>query len=63
MSKKERAADNPRLTIPVRGLPLRARVVRWGFGLAWLRVVVQLPAFVTTVLVARILAAADYGVV
>ena len=45
-----------------RSLPLRARVARSVFWLAWSRGVVQLLAFATTVLVARILAPADYGV-
>jgi O-antigen/teichoic acid export membrane protein len=43
--------------------PLRARVARSIFWLAWSRGVVQLLSFVTTVLVARILVPADYGVV
>src|SRR5437667_5036496 len=44
------------------GLPLRTRVARSIFWLAWSRGVVQLLTFATTVLVARILAPADYGV-
>jgi O-antigen/teichoic acid export membrane protein len=44
------------------GLPLRTRVARSIFWLAWSRGVVQLFSFATTVLVARILVPADYGV-
>ncbi len=44
------------------GLPLRTRVARSIFWLAWSRGVVQLLSFATTVLVARILVPADYGV-
>src|SRR6516164_7134767 len=43
-------------------LPLRTRVARSIFWLAWSRGVVQLVSFATTVLVARILVPADYGV-
>jgi teichuronic acid exporter len=43
-------------------LSLKARVARSIFWLAWSRVVVQLLSFATTVLVARILVPADYGV-
>ena len=44
------------------GFSLRARVARSIFWLAWSRGVLQILAFATTVLVARILAPADYGV-
>src|SRR2546426_818766 len=44
------------------GLPLRTRVARSIFWLAWSRGVIQLLSFATTVLVARILVPADYGV-
>jgi O-antigen/teichoic acid export membrane protein len=44
------------------GPPLRTRVARSIFWLAWSRGVVQLLSFATTVLVARILVPADYGV-
>jgi len=44
------------------GLPLRTRVAQSIFWLAWSRGVVQLLSFATTVLVARILVPADYGV-
>jgi O-antigen/teichoic acid export membrane protein len=43
-------------------LPLRTRVARSVFWLAWSRGVVQLLSFATTVLIARILVPADYGV-
>ena len=43
-------------------LPLRTRVARSIFWLAWSRGVAQLLSFATTVLVARILVPADYGV-
>jgi O-antigen/teichoic acid export membrane protein len=43
-------------------LPLKARVARSIFWLAWSRGVIQLLSFATTVLVARILVPADYGV-
>jgi len=42
--------------------PLRTRVARSIFWVAWSRGVVQLLSFATTVLVARILVPADYGV-
>ncbi len=45
------------------GLPLRTRVARSIFWLAWSRGAVQLLSFATTVLVARILVPADYGVI
>ena len=44
------------------GLPLRTRVAQSIFWLAWSRGVVQLLSFATTVLVARILVPADFGV-
>jgi len=44
------------------GFSLKARVARSVFWLAWSRGVVQLLSFVTTILVARILVPADYGV-
>jgi len=44
------------------GLPLRTRVARSIFWLAWSRGVAQLLSFATTVLVARILVPADFGV-
>ena len=44
------------------GLSLRARVARSIFWLAWSRGAVQILSFATTVLVARILVPADYGV-
>jgi O-antigen/teichoic acid export membrane protein len=43
-------------------LSLRARVARSMFWITWSRGVLQLLAFATTLLVARILAPADYGV-
>jgi O-antigen/teichoic acid export membrane protein len=43
-------------------LPLRTRVARSIFWLAWSRGIVQLLSFATTVLIARILVPADYGV-
>ncbi|HKM68891.1 MAG TPA: lipopolysaccharide biosynthesis protein [Stellaceae bacterium] len=43
-------------------LPLRTRVARSIFWLAWSRGVAQLLSFATTVLVARILVPADFGV-
>src|SRR5271166_4138310 len=43
-------------------LPLRSRVARSIFWLAWSRGVAQLLSFATTVLVARILVPADFGV-
>ena len=43
-------------------LPLRTRVASSIFWLAWSRGVAQLLSFATTVLVARILVPADYGV-
>jgi O-antigen/teichoic acid export membrane protein len=47
----------------VRRAVLKTRVARSIFWLAWSRGVVQLLSFATTVLVARILVPADYGVV
>jgi teichuronic acid exporter len=44
------------------GFSLKARVARSIFWLAWSRGVLQILAFATTVLVARILVPADYGV-
>jgi O-antigen/teichoic acid export membrane protein len=44
------------------GFSLRTRVARSIFWLAWSRGVVQLFSFATTVLVARILVPADYGI-
>jgi O-antigen/teichoic acid export membrane protein len=44
------------------GFSLKARVARSIFWLAWSRGVVQLLSFATTILVARILVPADYGV-
>jgi teichuronic acid exporter len=46
----------------VRGPALKTRVASSIFWLAWSRGVVQLLSFATTVLVARILVPADYGV-
>jgi O-antigen/teichoic acid export membrane protein len=43
-------------------LPLRTRVARSIFWLAWSRGMLQLLSFATTVLVARVLVPADYGV-
>jgi O-antigen/teichoic acid export membrane protein len=44
------------------GFSLKARVARSIFWLAWSRGVVQLLSFATTIVVARILVPADYGV-
>jgi O-antigen/teichoic acid export membrane protein len=44
------------------GFSLKARVARSVFWLAWSRGVLQILAFATTLLVARILVPADYGV-
>jgi O-antigen/teichoic acid export membrane protein len=44
------------------GFSLKARVARSIFWLAWSRGVLQLLSFATTILVARILVPADYGV-
>src|SRR6516162_2133785 len=44
------------------GFSLKARVARSVFWLAWSRGVLQVLAFATTLLVARILVPADYGV-
>jgi O-antigen/teichoic acid export membrane protein len=42
--------------------PIRARVARSIFWIAWSRGLIQVAGFVTTVMIARILAPADYGV-
>ena len=44
------------------GLPLRARIARSMFWITWSRGLLQVLSFVTTLLVARILVPADYGV-
>src|SRR5215472_25052 len=44
------------------GMPLRTRVAHSIFWLTWSRGLIQLFSFATTVLVARILDPADYGI-
>ena len=50
------------MTLSSGGLSLKARVARSMFWIAWSRGVLQVLGFATTVLVARILVPADYGV-
>src|SRR5437667_5172169 len=50
------------MTLASTGLSLRARVARSMFWIAWSRGALQVLYFATTLLVARILVPADYGV-
>src|SRR5215472_17473264 len=63
MSNTERAALTSAVASSTgRPVPLRSRIARSVFWLVWSRGVIQLLAFATTVLVARILVPEDYGV-
>ena len=63
---KLQASETARKPEPIKlaseGLPFRTRIARSIFWLAWSRGVLQVLAFATTLLVARILVPADYGV-
>jgi O-antigen/teichoic acid export membrane protein len=62
MSNTGHQASRSPLTLGTGGVSLKARVARSIFWLAWSRGVVQVLSFAATVLIARILAPADYGV-
>ncbi len=62
MSNTGHQASPAPVTLGTRSVSLKARVARSIFWLAWSRGVVQVLSFAATVLIARILAPADYGV-
>src|SRR5260370_37672074 len=61
MSDTGHQASPAPVTLGTRGVSLKARVARSIFWLAWSRGVVQVLSFAATVLIARILAPAEYG--
>src|ERR1700756_4454029 len=62
MGNTRRTATQDSVMLRSEGLPLRARIARSMFWITWSRGLLQVLSFVTTLLVARILVPADYGV-
>ena len=62
MGNTRRTATQDSIMLRSEGLPLRARIARSMFWITWSRGLLQVLSFVTTLLVARILVPADYGV-
>jgi len=62
MPNTEHRASRAPVMLDAGGVSLRARLARSVFWLAWSRGVLPLLSFATTVLIARILVPADYGV-